>query len=260
MKTTTIIVILVILSGIGAGWYFLQKDKQDKAIVAHNKKKFQQIIQAARKSDSAGLLLMASTLNKYHKAKGQYPKNLNLLYPDFISDKAFISTLNWEYTTGKDSYTIKRSLNGKKSLFAMGPDLKLKTLRPKILSPREQPVLAKKQKKPAGLMTAKIISAPKTKPEKKSVATAIPSDEIKKPDSVKTGDIKSVPDLKPEFAFVKTELKKDEQFLHSFNKANFFIWKTREGVIGFSNIQYPDVKKLTIYRDNSWIEYEYEQN
>ena len=127
MKATKIVVFLIIAAVLGGGLYFFQKNKQNKALMAHNKQKFQQVTKAAKKSRTAGLLVMASAINKYHQIKGHYPKDLIHLHPEFIPDKSFILTLNWRYYPGNGTYRIEKNIKGEKRFSSMGPDMKLKT-------------------------------------------------------------------------------------------------------------------------------------
>jgi len=136
MKAKPYIITMIIIAVIGGLIYFFQKNKQDKNLIAHNKLKFQQVKAAAQKSNTAGLLVMASAINKFHKIKGHYPKKLLDLYPEFITDISFISKLNWSYHQEKKSYLIKRNVTGQNTFASIGPDLKLKTGIIKSATPR----------------------------------------------------------------------------------------------------------------------------
>ncbi|WP_300460676.1 hypothetical protein [Desulfobacula sp.] len=234
-----------------------------KALIDHHEKKFRQVTKAAQKSNSAGLLIMASAINKYHQIKGQYPKDLSMLYPEFIPDQSFVSSLNWRYTKGRGTYLIKRNIKGSQTFSSMGPDLRLKTGRPETASPAEKIVSAKKSKPEAKQPTLK---RPTSKPYKKNMAIAPPvanafiPDAIKKTGKLKSNDRTKRSEDKPEFAIVKKELNSDEKFLLSLKGNNLYIWKGSDGIIGFSNNQYPIEKNLAIYENKSWIEYQYSQN
>lgn len=264
MNAKKFVVILVIVALSGGGFYLFQSDKQDKALVDHNKKKFQQVTKTAQQSSTAGLLVMASALNKYHKIKGQYPKDLNALYPEFIPDQSFISTLNWRYTQGKGTYLIKRNIKGHLTFSSMGPDLRLKTGRVKTTSPAEKIVSAGVSKQPKKQPEKQAtLTRPTSKPDKKNmvikdqVSKAFIPDEINKTDTQKSNDHTKISNYKPEFTIVKKELNRDEKFLLSLERNNLYIWKDMEGIIGFSNTRYPDEKNLTIYKNKSWLEYHY---
>ena len=263
MKAKKIAVCFIVLIAVGVGSYFYQKNKQDKSLIAHNQQKFQQINAAAKKSNSAGMLVMASAINKYHQTKGHYPKKLIHLFPEFIPDEPFILTLNWKYQTGNGTYLLKRSIKDGPTFTSMGPDLKLEIGRGKPVRAAEKiasvstPQTPRKQKTFAG---SKAKSDSKAVTKEGRVANVLPPNKIKKPGALKTVDDGSVPKPDPEFAIMKKKLTKDEEFLHSFDNKGFYIWKTNRGIIGFSNIQYPEENNLTIYRDKSWVVYQSKKN
>lgn len=262
MKANKIIIFLIIIAILGSGAYLFQKNKQDKALVAHNKLKFQQMTEAAKKSNAAGLLVMASTINKYKRVKGRYPDALLDLYPDFISDKPFISTLNWKYSLKNGSYLIKKNIKGQKTFASMGPEFRLKT---GIITSAKQPeILADKKPKFNKIKTVKVAalkSSTNGSDIKEHIKLSQTGENISSPNTnellrdKKKEIVKKNSQLEPSIRIVKKPLNKDEKFLLSLNGDRLYIWKTKNGIIGFSDIQYPTTKQLTIYRNQGWIEY-----
>jgi hypothetical protein len=65
--------------------------------------------------------------------------------------------------------------------------------------------------------------------------------------ALKEEKIISVRMIEPEFALIKeTEI---EQGFEDEISRKFLVWKDDKGVIGFGNVQYPHVSKLTIYNE-----------
>jgi hypothetical protein len=262
MEAKKIVIVLIIIAILGSGAYLFQKNKQDKALVAHNKLKFQQMTAAAKKSSAAGLLVMASTINKYKRVKGHYPEALLDLYPDFISDKSFISTLNWKYSLKNGSYLIKKNIKGQKTFASMGPEFKLKT---GIITSETQPkTLAdsrSKFKKITPVKVAALKNSTNGSDIKEHIKLSQTGENISSPNTNellrnKKKEIeKKNSQLVPSIRIVKKPLNKDEKFLLSLSGERFYIWKTKNGIIGFSDTQYPTTKQLTIYRNKGWIEY-----
>lgn len=265
MKAKKIIIFLIVAAVLGGGWFLFQNDKQEKTLAAHNTKKFEQIKKAAKTSNSAGLLVMGLALNKFKNIKGYYPKNLTALYPEFIPDKAFIYSLSWEYKSEGKKYTIQRRLKNQNSFASMGPDLKLKIGTSDVVKQQVAAVSSSKQKskKPvkAPALKSESVLAKYAKytsyhpsPGKKNSTKAVKALQVAKPDTKKRASL-------PESSvnFVKKELKRKEKYLLSLNAENLYIWKGNDGIIGFSDIQYPDQKNLTIYQQNSWFEYQNEK-
>ncbi len=260
MQGKTLVVILIVIIAIGAGLYFFQKDRQSKELLAHKIKQLQQVTKTAEKSSSAGVLVMASAINKFYQVRGVYPDRLLDLYPVFIPDKGFILKLDWKYELGKNNYLLQKSVDKGKNIASIGPDLRLKTGRPGMSTPTQMvaavgkaatPVVPVKQPSPEQVIdgkTDKII-------EKAQTAGVLPRDRIK--ESPQTVPEKKEPPLKSKATIqvVTKDLDRDEKFLLSFNNNSLYIWKTNDGAIGFSNIQYPDEKKILIYQNQTWMEY-----
>lgn len=257
MTLKKIAVILIIIMISGGGLFAYQKDRQSKALAQHNKQKFAQIMEIAQKDPSAGLLDMASRINKYHQLKGQYPKDLMQLHPEFIPEKSFITTLNWNYETGSNTFFLKRQSDGAWE-YAMGPDMRLQAIK-KGEIPLAQKIAALKTPEKNTISSANPDTKRKTDMNKDvSTRTNIALSYI--PEPLKPLQIKKSQELPPEYTVVEKALNEDEKFLLSLNAGNLYIWKTHNGVIGFSNIQYPDSKNLTIYKNKAWVEYKYNQN
>ena len=257
MKAGKIVILLVILILVGAGVYLMQKNKQDKALTTHNQKKFEQLREAAKTSSASGLYEMTAAIKKYHKAKGQYPKKLMDLYPEYIPDRAFISTLNWEYTQEKGSFLVKRAIKGKRLYSAMGPDMKFQRGKQQGADP-EQVIVSSGQRQQARKEKASVFSKKPgftTQTPKKTMADLLTSRTRKRREAGGDDALSRLKKQEPDVVIVKKSLENHEKFLLSLDGDKLYIWKTRDGIIGFSDIQYPDVAALTIYKNQSWLEY-----
>jgi hypothetical protein len=58
--------------------------------------------------------------------------------------------------------------------------------------------------------------------------------------------------IEPEFALIK-ETEFEQGFENEISR-KFLVWKDDKGVIGFGNVQYPHVSKLSIYSDGKRYE------
>jgi hypothetical protein len=260
MQGKTLVAFLIIIIAIGAGLYFFQKDRQSKELLAHKIHQLQQITKTAEKSSSAGLLVMASAINKFHQTRGVYPERLVYLYPEFIPDKGFISKLDWKYEPGQDTYRLQKTVDKGKDIASIGPNLRLKTVKPGMPLPAQMVAAAGKAatpvppvKQPSGKLpgeskTDKIV-------KKAQPAGILPRDQVQ--ESAQTAPEKKESNLKLEapIQIITKELDRDEKFLLSFNNNSLYIWKTDDGAIGFSNIQYPDKREILIYQNQTWMEY-----
>jgi hypothetical protein len=259
MNAKNVILFLSVILVIVGGLYFIQNKNQDKELADHNMQRFQQMTDVAQKSSRAGLLEMASAINQFHQTKGQYPNELMDLYPEFIPEKSFISAPNWKYSPGDESYLLQKSAAGEQIFASIGPDLRLKSGIPKnqvaavSKPPQQQQSLEKKDipKLPKIEPEVKTSTTPEVMKTQVASKTAVPLKNLPVPTK------KKIPEPEPQLSIVKKELSHKEKFLLSFDENRFYIWKGQDGFIGFSDTQYPDEKKLSIYRDQAWIEYTY---
>jgi hypothetical protein len=264
MNPIKIIACLIIITLAGTGYYYYQNKKQKESLIVHNKKKYEQLIEAGHKSSAAGFLVMASAINKFHQTKGHYPKELIHLYPEFIPNKAFILKLNWNYYIDKKKYVLEKNIKGQ-PIYAMGPDLKIKRKKQEIMHSPEKivsiefakPVIRKISSTPLAIKSegnqkldqASITNVPSIKKSIEATKT--------KPDIIKKVSKDNPSSQASSFIIIRKALTQNEKFLTTFSGNDYYIWKTSQGIIGFSNTQYPDVKNLTIYKEKSWIQYQY---
>lgn len=260
MTLKKIAVIFIIIIALGGGLFAYQKNTHKKELTAHNKQKFQKAMKAAEKSNAAGLLLMASTINAYHRINGQYPEVLMQLYPDFIPEKDFISKLNWKYELKNNTFFIQRQ-TGKPLEYAMGPDMKIRSVKNgKVYSSNK---ISKINTSKITIKTSGSINSKKKmglKDNAYNKSKTITSNLSKSSNHIKSIKKKKNRKIHEEYTIVKKALHDDEKFLLSINTHNLYIWKTRDGIIGFSNMQYPDHKNIVIFKDKTWVEYKYNQN
>jgi hypothetical protein len=257
MNAKNVILFLIVILAIVGGLYLIQDKKQNNELTAHNMQRFKQITKIAEKSSHAGLLEMASALNKFHQIKGHYPDKLMGLYPEFIPDKSFISTLKWKYSPENGSYLLQKNVAGEQSFSSIGPNLKLITgnYKTRIVSASNAP-----QNKQF-LEKTDIPKHPKKEPDINNKVTldelkrVVSSKKVTPVGNLKINTKKKVSKPKQSLNNFKKEIGIDEKFLLSFEDNRFYIWKGTDGFIGFSDTQYPNEKEVSIYRDKGWFEY-----
>lgn len=246
MKMKKVLSCLVALTIACAAFYFQKRDKIKEELVQHNTGRFEQMKKTAQKSSAAGMLLMASAINKYNKKNGRYPDKLLQLCPDYIPDKTFITELNWKYTRQGKTYTLKKHVTGQPIIASLGPDLKLTTQSYSAMAPKTMLASVKKNK-----ATKIPVKKPRVKKKIKSIL---------KPRQVADTNLKKSKSRKlPDLIITKRDLAKGENFLSSFSNSGLYIWKSNDGHIGFSDVQYPNDKNMSILKDEGWLEYT-EQN
>ncbi|MBT8364849.1 MAG: hypothetical protein KJP23_09095 [Deltaproteobacteria bacterium] len=266
MKKTYIIILVVAIVG-AVGLYIYQNRKKEKELSSHHNRQYNRIIEAARKSSIAGLVHMGRALNNYKEQNGAYPDRLSVLYPDFVPVKEFIDDIQWHYKpSGKDFILSKtiRTKGDKVVTASIGPNLMPRDeadmavasiATPKQISAGTESKPSKKSSKTG----ASQAPATKSKPMAKSLtpnisSTGLTNSRGKSGDSTKTVISKKRP--LPESEKVSThKLTEKEKFVHGIkNRQEILVWKNDDGSLGFSNIQYPRSKELTVYDRGEWVQ------
>jgi len=226
-KKYIIIIILCVLIGVGYNIY-KNRSSEDEAL-NRNEKEYSRITEIANKSPKAGLAEMGRVLEKYYAENNSYPPKLADLYPKYLANKSLIEEVAWEYVPGKDDFSLIKTVfvDGKNMIASID-----KTLKPKsgerilVASAKEDSASARQQFVMPGV-----------------------SDVVSMLDSVAPKEEKIVQArlIEPEFALIK-ETEIVQGFENEISQ-KFLVWKDDKGVIGFGNVQYPHVPKLSIFSD-----------
>lgn len=259
------LIILGIIIVAAAGLIIYQNQKKEADLRSHHNREYKRIIEAARQNSLAGLVNMASALNKYKGKNGAYPAKLSALHPDFIPEKAFIDGIQWHYKpTGKDFYLSKTitSKKGKLVTASIGPNLRPRQESSTMVASAtvSKRAVSRVETKPSKKSPEKGVSGnspPQSKPIAKTLTPDIASTSLKKSGGKLSGSTKQAT-LKekplPDIEKVKTiKLTEKEQFIHGINQ-KFLVWKNADGSLGFSNIQYPSTKDLAVYDSGEWVQ------
>ncbi len=265
MKTKYIVIFIVIIA-IGSGGYLFQKRNEKKELLIHKKQQLIRMTEVANRSSSAGLQTMAIAINQFHKTNGQYPKNLLKLYPEFIPERSFILKVKWVYQLEKNDYRLYKNLKGNQMVASIGPDLAISrgtestsTSKTMVASVDKTITQQQKSKKVATYTSSPTKSD--TKPyikldrKDKQIVKLRPLALVKTSLDIKTKKNMELTGSKYSSKIVTKKLNKDEKYLLSLNNNELYIWKSKDGYVGFSNVKYPDRKNIAVYKDASWIKY-----
>jgi hypothetical protein len=258
------IIILVIAIVVSVGLYIFQNQKKEKDLLSHHNRQYNRMIEAAHKSSIAGLVHMASALNKYKEKNGAYPAGLSALYPDYIPEKAFIDDIQWHYKpSSKDFYLSKtiRTKGDKVLTASIGPNLMPQDESGIMVASTKvpQPITSRVETQPSEKSSKTRVtraSPPKSKPMAKALTPNIASTGLKNsPGKLNESTTPAILEKKPlpELEKVSTyKLTEKERFIHGVNRM-FLVWKAADGSLGFSNVQYPPSKELAIYDKGEWV-------
>ena len=256
-KKYIIVVSVVIVLWCGFMVYRHHKRKQDTG--AYTQKAHNQVTEIAKKSPKAGLAQMGMALKKYYEENNAYPSSLMALCPKYLANKSLIDEIDWYYEPrDKDFFLSKTVMVGEKRMLAYID----KGLRPRIekgvmvATPTPVPK-AKEVKKPKEVVEA---GPKRAEPPAKS-RLALARERFFKTLRQRQMDVTSIslPErneariistVQPEIVLISgAETGSGVEFELS---QRYLVWKNRNGVLGFSNIQYPDADRLSICAVGRW--------
>jgi len=239
--------------------YRHHKRKQDTD--AHRQKGYDQVTEIAKQSPRAGLAQMGTALKKYYAKNQAYPSKLVDLYPTYLANKSFIEEIDWYYEPrGDDFFLSKTVIVGNKRMVASID----KGLRPRaekgimVATPTPVPkTLVAKAKEVEKLeevaMEESEVSAQarlalarerflKTLRQREIDVTSVSLPE--------RDEARIISTVQPEIISIsEPEMDSGVEFELSYR---YLVWKDNNGVLGFSNIRYPDADRLSICAVGRW--------
>lgn len=257
------LIVFVVSVVIAGGFFIFKTHKNKKDATAHEIQQYNRMIEVANKSSIAGMSHMGLALNKYKEEKGSYPNNLSALFPDYIPVKAFIDDIQWYYEPGgKDFYLRKtiRTEDNKVLTAAIGSDLRpieesmMASIDKQKRSP-EQTETKPVTKMPEPSITLASKNNPKftTKTETTGPSATSHQTTIRKPSEPRKSLTSPQSPLNDSETLSKKKLSKKEQFVERVG-GSFLVWKNDDGTLGFGNVQYPTLDKITIYDQGEWLQ------
>jgi hypothetical protein len=254
-KKYIIIGSVVVLLWVGFMGYrhLTQKDGEQ----AHKKKSSNRVTEIAKKSPRAGLARVGRALKKYYKKNNEYPATLIELYPKYLNNKSLIEEIEWYYEPRGDDFYLSKAVVVKNKRMVASLD---KGLRPQVergvmvATPTAVPeprkasrptLLAARRETPdqSGLTRAggRFLAALRQKNMKVSSLSPVEQEEERIISTVQTEILSAAA---PEVVSgVESELGR-----------RYLVWKNKNGVLGFGNMQYPAVDRQSIYAMGIWFD------
>jgi hypothetical protein len=252
-KKYIIVVSVVVVLWCAFMVYRHHKKKQDTG--TYKQKASNQITEIAKKSPRAGLVLIGRAIKRYYKENNAYPSSLQELCPKYLANKAVIEELELHYEpTGDDFFLSTTFTLGNRRIVAHLD----KGLRPQtqtgvmVATPTAIPK-AKEVKRPDELAEASEPSAQsrlalagekflKTLRQRQMDVTSV--------SLLERDEARIISTVQPEIVLIgELEIESGVEFELSHR---YLVWKDKSGVLGFSNLQYPDADRLSICAVGRW--------
>ena len=240
------LVILVVVAAIAGGLYaHIQKKKAAKQ-AAHHAKQYERMLAMAQKSPMAGLTQMGAAINKYKVDHQAYPPKLMVLYPQYIPSKKFISEIKWIYKPSSSDFYLSKSmvLGGKTRLASVSS-----TLMPQMESATMMAAKGGGKGKDAQRVNMQShedfvasLSANQALADRQEAAYRARHRRKKVP---------VIPLVTETVSFESADAVDIERA--SILEGRFYCWKNEDGSYGYSNIQFPERRKVEKFNAGRWM-------
>jgi hypothetical protein len=234
--------------------YRHHKGKRDTD--AYTQKANNRAAEIAKASPRAGLAQIGMALKRYYDENHAYPPDLTELFPKYLNNKPLIEEIDWYYEPRGDDFFLSKTL-------VVG-DKRIVASIDKRLRPQAE----------AGAMVAAPTAIPKPraveKPEEVIPQRPGPSDRerlalareaffealrqrqmaVTSVSSLEGSESKVISTVQPEWVtMADSEIGSG---VGSEIGERYLVWKDKNSVLGFSNVQYPDADQLSIYAIGNW--------
>ncbi len=253
-KKFIIVVAVAVVLWCGFMGYRHHKGKRDTG--AYTQEANNRATDIAKASPRAGLAQMGMALKRYHDENHAYPSSLTELFPKYLANQTLIEEIDWYYEPrGDDFFLSKTLILGDKRIVASID----KSLRPQaetgamVATPTPIP-------KPKEVKKPEEVIAQRAEPSaRKRLALARAAFfealrqrqmDVTSVSSLEGDESRIISTVQPEVvSMTESEIGSG---VGSDLSERYLVWKDKNSVLGFSNVQYPHADKLSIYAIGRW--------
>ncbi|MEJ2639269.1 MAG: hypothetical protein P8010_06810 [Desulfosarcinaceae bacterium] len=244
------LLVLVIAVAIAGGLYLhIQKKKAaDEAV--HHAQQYERMLAMAQKSPMAGLTQMGAAINKYKADHQAYPAKLLDLYPQYVPSKEFLTEIQWDYRPSESDFKLSKSM-------VMGGKSRLASVNSTLMPQMESSVMVATKIKSKG-KTAEKTAKPVQMQSYEDFATSMAANQAlaKRQEAAYRARYRKkkapvIPLLSQTVSF--EEADEADKARANVVQGRFYCWKNDDGSYGYSNVQYPDRRKLEKFDGDHWM-------
>ena len=245
------VVIVSVVVALWASVMIYRHEKVRREAGEYRAKEYARITEVAKQSPKAGVNQMARALKDYYQKKRRYPSSLKELYPEYIRNQSFIDELDWYYEPKPDDFLLTKTVvrNNKRMIAAVD-----KRLEPwvqtgvMVAAPTPSPA-TRKAKEAEDRIDESIRVSAKSREEfwealrlrQMDQAAAYSSDRekemtiiIPQPEITPVAESRAATGAASEFGY------------------RYLVWKSKQGTLGFGNVEYPAADTQTRYAMGAW--------
>ena len=207
----------------------------------------------ARQSPRAGLGQMGRALQRYYEEKRSYPSSLGALYPKYLGNKSFIDDIDWYYEPRGENFFLSKTIvrDNKRMVASIDKGLVARVETGVMVAtptPTTEPAEAKG---PEGVLPERPEISIRSR-EEFWEALRLMQEGGAAVSFAKRDKLRIMSTIRPEIISVV------EYDVTSTTEAEFsrryLVWKDKNGILGFGNVQYPVAERQTVYTMGSWYD------
>jgi hypothetical protein len=253
-KKYLLVLVVAVVVAVGLYRHIQKKKAADEA--AHHAKQYERMLAMAQKSPMAGLSQMGAAINKYKADHQAYPPKLIDLYPQYLPSKEFITEIQWDYTPTENDFHLSKSM-------VMGGKTRLASVNSTLMPQMESSVLVAAKGSKRGRKAVQPIQSPTQNYEDFVASMAANQALAKRQEAAYRARYREkkapvIPLLSQTVSFEEA----DEVDMARANvvQGRFYCWKNDDGSYGYSNVQYPERRKVEKFDGSRWLVVETEFN
>jgi hypothetical protein len=250
METKHIYIILALVVVAFAGFMGYRHFNTTSEMQTHREDTYKRLTERAQKSPRVGMADMGRALKRYYAAHNSFPETLAALYPEYISGRSFIDDVKWNYRLEGNDFSLSKSVEtGGKTLTAyMNSSLKTQVETGTMVAIRNT------RKTPSAVTgkggdtssSLRLIAGMK-------LLTALKMPDFQLDEIVKTDEVGP---LRNEPRSVAVEENITLPAFAASVSRSYLVWRDTTGNIGFGNVQYPYVDRISIASQDRWLRVE----
>jgi hypothetical protein len=229
-----------------AGFFVYRHTKREAGFDEDAKKQATMMVAMAKTSPIGGLTQMGSSLKRYEQDNGKFPHTLDQLYPEYISHRAFIDEIPWEYTAEAHQFLLKKrfTLKGRRVVASVDKSMKPRIQTGMMVASAGgvvQKIASGEPETGVGSQTPVSGKAPFIGEKEKRLQALLKEPMPPKPVHIAKEETKYLTEPVPE-AFTVLSAEECTDFRPEVGQEHL-VWKDNGGVIGFGNVEYPGTEK-----------------
>ncbi len=252
MKKKYIIATSIVIA-LWVGFMVYRHVKGNQETEEYEAKEHSRVTIIAKQSPRAGLGQMGRALQRYYEEKRSYPSSLGALYPKYLGNKSFIDDIDWYYEPRGDNFFLSKTIvrDNKRMVASIDKGLVARVETGVMVAtptPTTEPAEAKG---PEGVLPERPEISIRSREEFWEALRLMQAGGAAV-SFAKRDKLRIMSTIRPEIISV-VEFDVTSTTEAEFSR-RYLVWKDKNGILGFGNVQYPVAERQTVYTMGSWYD------